>query len=432
LLFALLCSLGSSLLFGLGAVLRSGLPGRMQNARGATQGVQQLRTQNALVVTQVALAFVLLVASGLMIRSFFALRAVTPGFTHPEWIQTVRIAIPEALIPDTERVIRMQSDILSGLAAIPGVTAAGFASGLPMESEYRNGVLIDVEGKTSVDQLSPNRAVKRISPGLLAAQGTRLVAGRDFTWDDVHGHRGVALVSENMARENWGVPANALGKRIRQGGKGSPWLEVVGVAENVRADGVNQPAPATVYFRAGGRGVTFAIRSKRAGTEAFLKEVAARIHAVNPSLPLAKTRTLNEVYKRSMARTSFALVLLGIAGGVALTLAIVGVYGVLAYAVGQRRREVGIRIALGAEPRVLKWLFVRQGLILNLAGGVIGLALAAGLSRWISSLLFGITPLDPLTYFASGALIAAAAITASYIPARQAASVDPMETLRSE
>jgi predicted permease len=432
LLFALLCSLGSSLLFGLGAVLRSGLPGRMQNARGATQGVQQLRTQNVLVVTQVALAFVLLVASGLMIRSFFALRAVTLGFTHPEWIQTVRIAIPEALIPDTERVIRMQSDILSGLAAIPGVTAAGFASGLPMESEYRNGVLIDVEGKTSVDQLSPNRAVKRISPGLLAAQGTRLVAGRDFTWDDVHGHRGVALVSENMARENWGVPANALGKRIRQGGKGSPWLEVVGVAENVRADGVNQPAPATVYFRAGGRGVTFAIRSKRAGTEAFLKEVAARIHAVNPSLPLAKTRTLNEVYKRSMARTSFALVLLGIAGGVALTLAIVGVYGVLAYAVGQRRREVGIRIALGAEPRVLKWLFVRQGLILNLAGGVIGLALAAGLSRWISSLLFGITPLDPLTYFASGALIAAAAVTASYIPARQAASVDPMETLRSE
>jgi predicted permease len=379
----------------------------------------------------VALAFVLLVASGLMIRSFVALRAVTPGFTHPERIQTVRIAIPETLTPDSERVIRMQSDILSGLSAIPGVTAAGFASALPMESEYRNGVLIDVEGKTSVDQLSPNRAFKRISPGLLAAQGTRLLAGRDFTWDDVFGHRGVTLVSENMARENWGAPANALGKRLRQRGD-SRWFEVVGVAEDVLADGVNQPAPATVYFRAGGRGVTFAIRSKRAGTEAFLREVAAAIHAVNPSLPLAKTRTLNDVYRRSMARTSFALVLLGIAGVMALTLAIVGVYGVLAYAVGQRRREVGIRIALGAEPRVLKWLFVRQGLILNLAGGVIGLALAAGLSRWISSLLFGITPLDPLTYFASGALIAAAAVTASYIPARQAASVDPMETLRSE
>ncbi len=435
--FALVCSLGTSLLFGLGAVLRSGVhagiqEGRMQSARGATQGAGQLRAQNALVVTQVALAFVLLVASGLMIRSFFALRAVTPGFTHPEWIQTVRIAIPEALTPDAERVLRIQSDILSGLSAIPGVTAAGFASGLPMESEYRNGVLIDVEGKTSVDQMSPNRAVKRISPGLLAAQGTRLVAGRDFTWEDIRNHRGVALISENMARENWGEPANALGKRLRQRGKDSPWLEVVGVAENVRADGVNLPAPATVYFRAGGRGATFAIRSKRAGTEAFLREVAATIHAVNPGLPLAKVRTLNEIYKRSMARSSFALVLLGISGAMALTLAIIGVYGVLAYAVGQRRREVSIRLALGAEPRTLKWLFVRKGLVLNFVGGIIGLVLAAGLSRWISSLLFGITPLDPLTYLASGALIGAAAMTASYVPARQAASVDPMETLRSE
>ncbi len=429
--FALVCSLGTSLLFGLTAVLRSGLPGRIQSTRGATQGARQLRAQNALVVTQVALAFVLLVASGLMIRSFFALRAVTPGFTHPEWIQTVRIAIPEALASDPERVIRMQSDILTGLSAIPGVTATGFASGLPMESEYRNGVLIDVEGKTSAGQISPNRVVKRISPGLLKAQGTRLVAGRDFTWEDVSGHRSVALVSDNMARENWGEPANALGKRLRQS-KGSSWLEVVGVAENVHADGVNLPTPATVYFRAGGRGVTFAIRSERAGTPAFLREVANAIHAVNPGLPLAKVRTLNDVYKRSMARTSFALVLLGIAGAMALTLAIVGVYGVLAYAVGQRRHEVSIRLALGAEPRMLKWLFVRKGLILNCMGAIIGLALAAGLSKWISSLLFGITPLDPLAYIASGALLVAAAMIASYVPARQAASVDPMETLRSE
>jgi predicted permease len=335
-------------------------------------------------------------------------------------------------MPDPEQVIRTQSEILGRLSAIPGVTAAGFASGLPMELEYRNGVLIDVEGRTSVDQMSPNRAVKRISPGLLGAQGTRLVAGRDFTWDDVRGHRGVALVSENMARENWGEPANALGKRIRQRGKDSPWLEVVGVAEDVRAEGVNLPAPTTVYFRAGGRGVTFAIRSERAGTEAFLREVGAAIHSVNPGLPLAKVRTLNDVYRRSMARTSFTLLLLGIAGAMALTLAIVGVYGVLAYAVGQRRREVSIRLALGAEPGALKWLFVRKGLILNSAGGVIGLALAGDLSHWIASLLFGVTPLDPLTYIASGLLIGAAAMAASYIPARQAASADPMETLRSE
>jgi ABC-type antimicrobial peptide transport system permease subunit len=183
---------------------------------------------------------------------------------------------------------------------------------------------------------------------------------------------------------------------------------------------------------AGGRTVTFAIRSERAGAEGFLREIAAQIHAVNPNLPLAKVRTLNDVYRQSMAQTSFALVLLGIAGAMALTLAIVGVYGILAFAVAQRWHEVGIRLALGAEPRALKWLFVRKGLILNCIGGIIGLALAAALSRWIAFLLFGVTPLDPLTYLASGMLIAAAAMAASYVPARKAASADPMETLRSE
>lgn len=429
--FALGCSLGTSLLFGLAAVLRSGIPGRMQSARGATQGAGQLRAQSTLVVTQVALAFVLLVASGLMIRSFVALRAVTPGFTHPEWIQTVRIAIPEALTPDPEQVIRTQSEILRAVSNIPGVTAAGFASGLPLEVEYHNGVPIDVEGRISATQLSPNRAIPRISPGVLAAQGTRLLAGRDFTWEDIRDKRRVVVVSENMARENWGAAAKALQKRIRQG-KDSPWFEVVGVAEDVRADGVNQPAPATVYFRAGGRGATFAIRSERAGTEAFVRDVANAIHAVNPNLPLAKVRTLNDVYRHSMARTSFTLVLLGMAGGMALILAIIGVYGVLAYAAAQRRREVSIRVALGAEPSALKWLFVRKGMLLNLIGASGGVFLAIGLSRWISSLLFGVTPLDPMTYVAAGVLVSAAAMAASYIPARRAASIDPMETLRGD
>lgn len=207
---------------------------------------------------------------------------------------------------------------------------------------------------------------------------------------------------------------------------------MVGVTEDVRAEGVDRPAPATVYFLAGGRGATFAIRSPRAGTAAFVREVSAALHAVDPVLPLANVRTLNDVYRQSMARTSFTLVLLGLAGLIALALAIVGVYGVLAYAVGQRRHEVGIRLALGAEPNALKWWFVRKGLTLNWIGGLLGMALAIGLSRWISSLVFGVTPLDPLTYFASGALVAAAVLVASYVPSRQAASVDPMETLRSE
>ena len=443
-MFALACSLGCGLLFGLGAVLRCGIPARLEGARGATKGADQLRAQNALVVSQVALAFVLLVASGLMIRSFVALRSVKPGSTHPERIQTVRISIPEALAPDPERVIRTQFEILQRLSAIPGVTAVGFTDSLPMEAEYRNGVTIAVEGKTLAGEVPPNRIVKRASPGLLAAQGTLLLGGHDFTWEDVFGQRRVALVSENMAHENWGALDQVPGKRIRMGRDG-PWYEVVGVVENVYSDGVNQAPPTTVYFRAGvdapvrpegpatvRRGVTYAIRTERAGTQAFLREVAAAIHGANANLPLAKIRTLNDVYRQSMAQTSFALVLLGIAGAMALTLAIVGVYGVLAYAVAQRRREVGIRLALGAETTALKWLFVRKGLILNCAGATIGLLLAGGLSRWISSLLFGVKPLDPLTYAIAGGLIAGAAMAASYIPARQAASVDPVETLRSE
>ena len=309
-----------------------------------------------------------------------------------------------------------------------------------MELEYHNGNVIAVEGRTPPNEIPPNRTTKRISPGLFAAQGTRLIVGRDVTWDDVFGRRRVAIVSENMARENWGEPRNALGKRIRTGREG-PWTEVVGVAENVHEDGVDRPAPPTVYFRAGvqmpggpgaaaavGRGITLAVRSNRAGMDSFLREIAVAIHTVNSSLPLAKTRTLNDIYRASMARRSFTLVLLGISGAMALTIAIVGVYGVLAYAVTQRRREVSIRVALGVEPGAVKALFIRHGLKLACAGSLMGLFSAAALSRWISSLLFGVAPLDPATYIFSGAIILSAAMVASYIPARRAASVDPMET----
>jgi ABC-type antimicrobial peptide transport system permease subunit len=220
---------------------------------------------------------------------------------------------------------------------------------------------------------------------------------------------------------------------------------VVGVVEDVHDDGADKQAPPMVYFRTGvhnatrpdrppsiRRGLTLAIRSSRTGTESFLREVATAIHSVNPNLPLAQVRTLNDVYRRSMARTSFTLILLGIAGTMALTLAIIGVYGVLAYAVGQRRREVSIRVALGARPNQVKSLFVRRGILLACVGSVVGVAAAMGLSRWVSSLLFGVTALDPATYVASAFIVCAAALIASYIPARRASSVDPVESLRAD
>jgi predicted permease len=440
--FGLACSVAGGVLFGLIAVLKCGIPGKILNSRGTSMNVGQLRAQNVLVVAQVALALVLLVASGLLIRSFVALHGVHPGFTQPERIQTMRINIPETQVAEPERVARMQAEIIENVSRLPGVEAAAFADGLPMEVDYRNGMIMTVEDKFVPGQSPPNRDVKHISPGLFAAIGTRLLAGRDFKWEDLFKRRLVAIVSENMARENWGEPSAAIGKRLRTGVAlgDDPWLEVIGVVENVRDYGANKPAPPMVYFRTGvhdptrsiRRGLTLAIRSSRAGTESFLRELATAIHSVNPNLPLAQVRTLSDVYRRSMARTSFTLILLGIAGTMALALAIIGVYGVLAYAVGQRRREVSIRVALGAQPNQVKSLFVRRGILLACVGSVVGVAAAMGLSRWVSSLLFGVTALDPATYVASTLIVSAAALIASYIPARRASSMDPVESLRAD
>jgi predicted permease len=430
-LFALACSLLSGMLFGFIALLKSGLSDRPQSARVASPSSEQLHAQNALVVAQVALALVLLVGAGLLVRSFIALSAVKPGFTHPEQIQTIRLFIPEAQIPNPERVAQMQADILHELAAIPGVTAAGFATALPLELEYHNGNPVSIEGKTPVDRIPPNRTIKSISPGLFAALGSRLIVGRDFTLSDLVSPPRVAIVSENMARENWGEPQDALGKRIGFGTDG-PWSVIVGVAENVCDDGVDQPPPGLVYFPGIRRGISFALRSSRAGTEGLLKEITAKIHAVDSSLPFVNVRTLSELYSLAMERRSFALVLLGIAAGMAVTLSIIGVYGVLAYAVAQRRKEISIRVAVGAEPRTIKALFLRQGLILTCLGGSVGLVSARGVSHWMASLLFGVSSGDPLTYGVSGAVILAAALAASYVPSRRAASLNPIEGLRSD
>ncbi|MBI1354183.1 MAG: FtsX-like permease family protein [Acidobacteria bacterium] len=443
--FALAGSVAASLLFGLIAALQCGLPGWVVGARGASLGLEQLRTQNVLVVAQVALALVLLVASGLLIRSFMALRSVEPGFTRAESVQAVSIAIPDTQVPEPERVAQMQADIVEGVGRLPGVEAVGLTDSLPMDPDNQNGMTIAVEGVFEPGEIPPFRRIKWVSPGLFAAQGTRLLAGRDFAWEDLTQRRRVAIVSESMAREYWGEPAAAVGKRVRPGPTGDSWMEVVGVAEDVYEAGADKPAPLLVYFRTGldqprqpgqplsiRRSLILEIRSDRAGAGSFLREVRAAIHAVNPNLPLTEVRTLDAMYRRMMARTSFLLVLLGVAGSMALTLAVIGVYGVLAYAAGRRRREMSIRVALGARPEQVKGLFVRQGALLACVGCVAGLGAAVGLSRWVSSLLFGVTPLDPATYAAAALAVCGAALAASYLPARQASAVDPAESLRAD
>jgi predicted permease len=283
-----------------------------------------------------------------------------------------------------------------------------------------------------------------VGPGFFKTMGTRVIAGRDFTWTDLYARRHVAMVSENLAREMWGDPRAALGKRIRVGTTDA-WREIVGVVEDVYDDGVQMKQPKMAYWPAlmdgwlfgGQHGFVqsvgmFAIRSNRAGTEALLADTRQVIWSVNGKQPIFLATTMKELYDQSIARTSFTLVMLAIAGGMALVLGIVGIYGVIAYAVSQRTREIGIRMALGAQPSGLLRMYVRHGLLLAAIGAAIGLAAAAGLTRLMSSLLFGVTALDPVTYAAVSALLILAALLASYLPARRALAIDPVQALRAE
>ena len=446
LLFTLAVSLMTGVLFGLVPVLKYAGPHLLGALSGVSRSVshsrERHRARNTLVVVQIALALVLLVSSGLMIRTFVALREVQPGFQRPEQVQTIRLVISEAQVKEPERVIRMQHEILQKIAAIPGVLFASFATGVPIDRNNSRDVLF-VEDLTYREGEIPRiRRFKSIAPGFFQTIGDPLIAGRDLDWPDLYNKRPVVLVSENLARELWKDPQAALGKRIRQSSK-MAWYEIVGVVGNVHDDGVNEKPPTTVYWpmiavglNTGdtfvSRGATYAIRSDRTGAESFLKEIRSAVWSVNPNLPVAGVRTLDEIYRASLARTSFTLVMLAIAGAMALLLGIVGIYGVMSYAVSQRTREIGIRIALGAQHQNVHRMFVGHGLLLAAIGSAIGVAVSAALSGVMTSLLFNVRSIDPLTYGLVTLGLVGAALAASYIPARKATAIDPVEALRAE
>ncbi len=443
--FTLALSLFSGLFFGSIPVLRyvgRRIPTALRGTgRTASVSRERQRSRDLLVVAQVAMAMVLLVSAMLMIRTFQALRHVEPGFAHAEHLQTMRISIPPSLIADPQLVTRTQNNIVDKLAAIPGVISVGFADAVPMDGIQSNWNGVEIEGK-KLGEDTPMRLYRYVAPGYFHTLMTRVVAGRELTWTDIYGRRPVVIISENLAREYWGSPAAALGKRLRD--YTPPWFEVVGVVEDVRVNGVQEKAPPIVYWpsMAPGiygpntfdaiRGATFAVRSDRAGTEAFLSEIQQAVWSVNPSLPLASVRTMQEIYSQSLARTSFTLVMLAIAGSMALVLGIIGIYGVISYAVSQRTREIGIRLALGEQRGRLRWMFVRSALALTGCGLAIGLVAAAGLAGLMKSLLYGISPIDPVTYVTVLMILAASAVLASYLPARRAAAVNPVEALRAE
>jgi predicted permease len=411
------------------------------------------RIRQILVVSQVSLALVLLIGSGLMIRTFRTLQRVDPGFRDPGRVQALQLTIPLADVSDPrqaninpERTFRIQNAIQDQMATVAGVESVGFSAfndGLPMDGDGRGGGIV-IEGRTPAEEVGVE--IQFISPKFFETLQTPLVAGRTFDWTDVYTGRPVALVSENFARAEWGSTRGALGKRIVV--PTAPPREVVGVVGDVHHNGLSQPAPKFVSFpllidapQTGIRTATYVIRSSRVGTPGFLEELQKAVWSVNRNVSLGKIQTLGvlgnvetlgDLYRRAMARTSTTLTLLAVTSTMALVLGLIGIYGVVSYSVSQRRREVGIRLALGARPGELRWFFVRHALALAGLGVLIGTVGAAGLTRLMASQLFGVGPLDPLTYAAVGIGLVAAVVFAAYLPVRRAFAIDLIETLKSE
>ncbi|HSM04047.1 MAG TPA: ABC transporter permease [Longimicrobiales bacterium] len=448
--FTLAISILSGLLFGLIPLLRYGRPDLVstlkEGGRGGGQGKERHRARNTLVVAQVALALVLLMGSGLMIRSFQALRQVDPGFTDPAELMSFRVYIPGTVMDDPVEVAAGHEQILRNLEAIPGIVSAGGSSSITMDGYDSNDPLWAEGLAVPEGQLPPIRRYKWILPGYFGTMGNPLVAGRDLSWDDVHSRRPVTLVTENLARELWQEPSRAIGKRVSTltlEGTAGVWREVIGVVGDVHDDGLSEDPVATVYwpqimtdFQGDSlfamRSMSYVVRAGPGVMPTLLPRIQEAVWSVSSSLPLASITTQQERLEESLARTSFILVLLGIAAGVALLLGSVGIYGVISYAVSQRTREIGVRMALGAEQGRVTGMMLREGLVLAAVGIAVGAGAALALTRLMSSLLYGVNPVDLPTFTAVGATLAAVAALASWLPARRAAAVDPAVTLREE
>lgn len=311
---------------------------------------------------------------------------------------------------------------------------------MPLEGTFGRDPVF-VRNRYAEGQEPPSHTLEFVAPGFRTL-GVPIIAGRAFTWNDIYNKRLVALVPENLAREYWRNPQNALGQQIRMG-DADEWHEIVGVVGDVRDNGMNKPAPKEVYWPImaasmwGQRVVedredAFIIRTARAGSESFVREVRRAVRSVDPNLPLTDIATMADFYKQSMASASFSLVMLAVASVMALLLGAIGLFAVISFSVSQRTHEIGIRMALGAQKSDVLRLVMRQGMTLGLMGVAIGVVVALGVTRLLSNLLYGVKPADPLTFIAVSLILTGVALLACWIPARRAAKVDPMVALRHE
>jgi len=451
LLFTLALSVLAGLFFGLFPVLKQGrvnlVNALKEGGRGGSAGRERHRARNALVVGQMALALILLVGSGLMVRTFQALRSVDPGFANPEEVLAVRLSVPAAEVSDPMEAGQTLQLIQERLREIPGVASVGVSTSVPMEG-WNSADPIFVEGQEVPEgQLPPIRSFEWVGEDYLETLQIPLVAGRTLDWSDAREMNPVVMISENLAREYWETPAQAIGKRVSTGLEVGSWREIVGVVGDVHERGVDEDPPRMVYWPAMVRGMyegitgeeihirrsmVFSIRSPRVGTSELLDDVRQAVWSVNPNLPLGSTGTLPKVMAQSLARTSFTLVMLAIAAVVALILGAIGIYGVVAYTVTQRTREIGVRMAMGAMEGDVTRMVLVQGMILAGAGIGIGLVGAFALTRLMAALLFGVSATDPLTFGGVAASLGLVALLATWLPARRAARTNPVQAIRYE
>jgi putative ABC transport system permease protein len=441
--FTLLLAILSGLLLGLIPAFKLFRRSFQQSLRSGGRTMSEgHRFRDALVIIQVALAVVLLIGAGLMIRTMTALTKVQPGFTQPEQLTTFHISIPQSLVPDSKNVLRAAQDLKSKLESIPGVQSVGIGNSITMDGNDSNDPIFAEGVNYREGQLPPIRRFKFVSPNYFATLGNPLTAGRDLSWNDITDTHNVVLLSENLASELFGNPNAALGKRIRENPKG-PWREVIGVVGNEHDDGVDRPATKCVYWplsvkdmygrdQVTRRDYAIAVRTNRTGTTSLMNEIRNAVWSINPNLPIANPQSMQAIYARSMARTSFTLTMLSISSGLALLLGIIGIYGVISYSVSQRTREIGIRLALGSPTEKVRNLFLGHAIKLTFIGVAAGLAIAFPTGKLLASLLYDIKPTDPATYLSVAAALLIAAALAAYLPARRATRLSPMASLAAD
>lgn len=442
LVLTLALSVFAGVVFGAIPMLRSGgrdLAGKLrEGGRSTTAGGGAVSTRNVLVVAQVALALVLLVGSGLMIRSFTALRNVDPGF-RAENVLTVGVAPPSAEYPGPEERSAFWDQLFDRLSVIPGVVASAGITGVPLGGNKSAGGAY-IEGQMpGEDEIPPIAEKRQVTPGYFSTMGISLLEGREFT--DADGADGfpAAVVSASFARRHW-PGENALGHRLSEGRDDPTWFEVVGVAADVHFETLDKPAEEAIYFptRNGPPddldvpGSMDLVLRTTSDPGKLADAVRAAVWEVDARLPIANMQPLARVLRNSVSRTSFTLAMLGIAAGVALLLGAIGIYGVISYLVSQRTQEIGLRIALGAPAASVRRMVVRRGMTLTVIGIGIGLAAAVGVSSVLAALLFEVSATDPVTYVGVTLVLVLTALVASWLPALRASNVDPVIALRAE